>query len=175
MALQLDVRQDSIAAHHRHADQERERLRLRSLERSGLLDTGDEERFDRLTRQARALFGVSAASISLVGEHQQYLKSRMGALEQVIPRDAAFCSVTIEGESELIVPDTLAHPRFRSNTYVVRQPLIRFYAGMPLRGPGGWFIGSLCILDTQPRTLSITEVRLLRRLAAEAELEINAA
>lgn len=155
--------------------QEAELQRLRSLDRTGLMGSGDEERFDRLTRRARALFGVSAASISLVAEDRQYLKSVMGSLTRVIPRDASFCSVAIEGETDLIVTDTLEHPGFRSNAFVVQAPFIRFYAGVPLRGPGGWFIGSMCILDTAPRTLSTLDLRLLRNLAVEAELEINAA
>ncbi len=152
-----------------------ERQRLRSLDRSGLLDSGDEERFDRLTRQACARFGVTTAIISLVAADRQYLKSFVGNFPRSIPRDAAFCNVTIQGEDPLVVPDLLEDPRFKGSALVVQAPFIRFYAGVPLRGPGGWFVGSMCILDTRPRSLDEQELAQLRRLASEAELEVNGA
>ena len=152
---------------------EAERQRLRSLHRSNLLDSGDEERFDRLTRHARSHFAVATAIISLIAEDRQYLKSFMGSFPRTLPREAAFCTVTIAGEDTLMVPDLLADERFRDSPVVVGPPFIRFYAGVPLRGPGGWFVGSLCILDTEPRRLGPRELRQLRRLADQAELEVN--
>ncbi|MDQ0733865.1 GAF domain-containing protein [Arthrobacter agilis] len=150
-----------------------ERQRLRSLDRSGLLDSGDEERFDRLTRRAVTRFGVTTAIISLIAEDRLYLKSFVGNLPRTIDRDAAFCNVTIQGEDPLVVPDLLAHPLFHDNPLVTQAPFIRFYAGVPLRGPGGWFVGSMCILDTRPRELGGQGIAQLRRLADEAELEVN--
>ncbi|WP_181036474.1 GAF domain-containing protein [Arthrobacter sp. B1805] len=155
------------------AAREFERQRLRSLERSGLLDSGDDERFDRLTRKACAQFKVSTAIISLLDADRQYLKSFVGAFPRNIRRDDAFCNVTIEGEDLLVVPDLRADERFRDNPLVVGEPFVRFYAGVPLRGPGGWFVGSMCILDTIPRELHGREQERLRRLADEVELEMN--
>lgn len=151
-----------------------ERQRLRSLERSGLLDTGDEERFDRLTRRAQVLFGVTTAVISLIARDRQYLKSVVGPFPRNIRREEAFCNITIQGEEPLVVQDVREDQRFQESPLVKGAPFIRFYAGVPLRGPGGWFIGSMCILDTEPRNLSSTDQVHLRRLADEAELEVNA-
>ncbi|WP_104180229.1 GAF domain-containing protein [Arthrobacter sp. B0490] len=153
---------------------EAERQRLRSLDRLGLLDSGDEERFDRLTRRAQAHFGVTTAVISLVGADRQYLKSFVGSFPRNVQRDAAFCNVTLQGEDPLVVSDLRADERFQHNPLVVGAPFIRFYAGVPLRGPGGWFVGSLCILDTRPRDLDGHGLLQLHRLADEAELEVNA-
>ncbi|MHA7209741.1 GAF domain-containing protein [Arthrobacter sp. MDT1-65] len=155
------------------AAREAERQRLRSLDRLGLLDSGDEERFDRLTRRAQAHFGVTTAVISLIGADRQYLKSFVGSFPRTIQRDTAFCNVTLQGEDPLVVSDLRADERFQRNPLVVGAPFIRFYAGVPLRGPGGWFVGSLCILDTRPRDLDGPGLLQLRRLADEAELEVN--
>lgn len=154
-------------------NREMERQRLRALDRSGLLDSGDEERFDRLTRRAQSRFGVSTAIISLIAEDRQYLKSFAGPFPRAVERHAAFCNVTIQSDRTLVVPDLLADARFRDNPLVKGAPYTRFYAGVPLRGPGGWFVGSMCILDPQPRDLDRQGLAQLRRLADEAELEVN--
>lgn len=160
----MDIRTLSRAA---------ERQRLRALERSKLLGSGDEERFDRLTRRAQSHFGVTTSVISVIADDHQYLKSLVGAFPRVVPREAAFCNVTIQGEEPLVVPDLRLDERFRDNPFVTGPPFIRFYAGVPLRGPGGWFVGSMCIVDTEPRELRGDEEAQLRRFADEAELEVN--
>lgn len=152
---------------------EMERQRLLSVHRSGLLETGDEARFDRIVRRAQDTFGVTAASIALITEDQQFLRSFVGPLARSMDRHHAFCNVTIQGEDLLIVPDTLEDPRFSANALVVGNPHIRFYAGCPLRGPGGWFVGTLCVIDQQPRVFTVKDQRTLRALAVEAELELN--
>lgn len=154
---------------------EAERQRLRSLERSGLLTSGDEERFDRIVLRAQRDLGVKAASIALIDADRQYLKSFVGPLARSVERRLAFCSTTIQGEDLLIVPDTLEDPRFSTNTLVLGAPFIRFYAGCPLRGPGGWMIGTLCVIDQAPRAFTAGDERMLRALAVEAELELNTA
>ena len=156
------------------AFREAERYRLRSLERCGLLDSGDEERFDHLTRRAQAQFGVMASAISLITEDRLYLKSLAGVLPGSIPRDASICTVTIRDEEPLVVPDLSKDELFAQNSYVVGVPFLRFYAGVPLRGPGGWFVGTFCLLGTEPRELDPRERLGLDRLAEDAELEINA-
>ena len=155
------------------AFREAERYRLRSLERCGLLDSGDEERFDRLTRRAQAQFGVMGSTISLLAEDRLYLKSSPVHFPRNLRRDASICSVTLRGEGPLVVPDLLADTRFAQNPMVVGEPFIRFYAGMPLRGPGGWFVGAFCLLGTEPRALDRWELTQLGRLAEQAEIELN--
>ncbi|MHA7192079.1 GAF domain-containing protein [Arthrobacter sp. MDT2-16] len=150
-----------------------EHQRRRALQRLGLLDSGDEERFDRITRKAQHHFDVSSATISLITDDQQYLKSFVGPLRRHVERSIAFCNVTIQHEEPLIINDTLTDPRFRANPLVVAEPFIRFYAGVPLRGPGGWFVGSFCVLDQDARDFSYDDRQKLLNLAAEAELELN--
>lgn len=147
--------------------------RLLSLQRSGLLEAGDEERFDRIVRRARRTFGVRIAALSYITAHQQILRAVVGLSIRSTDRETAFCNTTIQGEDLLIVPDALRDPRFSTNPLVLGEPSIRFYAGCPLRGPGGYFIGSLCVIDQKPRTFTKADQQALRKLADEAELELN--
>jgi hypothetical protein len=150
-----------------------EAQRLRAVERTKLVDTPAEERFDRITREARERFGVSSASVALIAEHRQFLKSVIGPLGQNTPRDVAFCSETIRRAGPLIINDTLNDPLFRNNPLVTGEPRIRFYAGYPLFGSGGWPIGTLCIIDQNPRDFNAQEQQELRALAEAAQREIN--
>ncbi|TYC98869.1 GAF domain-containing protein [Arthrobacter echini] len=151
----------------------KERQRLRAVDRTRLLDSGDEERFDRLTRLAQQSFGVLSAVISLIGDDRQFLKSFVGPLPRNVAREFSVCDTTLQAEGGLVVPDLGSDARFRDNPFVVGPPFVRFYAGLPLRGPGGWFVGSMCILDTEPRILGLEDRTLLQCLAQEAELELN--
>jgi len=141
-----------------------------------VLDTPDEERFDRLTRVARRHFGVDIALVSLVDSERQWFKSRQGLEAEQTPRDISFCGHAILGERVFQVPDARADPRFADNPLVTGAPHIRFYAGAPLHAPGGARVGTLCIIDENPRTFSEEELGLLRDLAdtVEAELEREA-
>jgi diguanylate cyclase (GGDEF)-like protein len=153
-------------------------LRVGSLRRLGLLDTEPEERFDRITRIARRLFGVDTALVSLVDIDRQWAKSRqcmasLQALEVLeTPRDLSFCGHAILGHEVLQVQDTAIDPRFSDNPLVVGQPAVRFYAGCPIASPEGAMIGTLCLLDERPRMLSADDLLALRDLAAMVEHEI---
>ena len=151
-----------------------ERRRLESLTQTGLLGTSAEERFDRITREAQQVFGVSSASLALIGEHQQFIKSVTGPIGQNVPRDVSFCNETIRENRMLVVRDALVHEQFRSNVLVLQEPRIRFYAGYPLTGPGGWRIGSLCIIDDKPREFTVEDEMVLRLLAGQAQRELEA-
>lgn len=152
---------------------EDEHKRLASLASTELLDSPSEESFDRITRLAQQLFGVSTATVSLVADDRQFLKSLAGSLDRVIPRADAFCAHTIKTPDTLVVEDARQDDRFRSNPLVVGQPNIRFYAGQPLQGPGGWNIGTLCLIDQQPRTFTPEQQHIFRDLAAITQREIN--
>ncbi|MHA7272925.1 PP2C family protein-serine/threonine phosphatase [Arthrobacter sp. TMT4-20] len=147
--------------------------RLESLADTGLLDTPAEEGFDRITRLAQKLFGVSAASVSLIAEDRQFLKSIAGNLEVNGPRAESFCTHTIMTPDTLVVEDAEEDDRFRTNPYVVGLPNIRFYAGQPLQGPGGHNIGTLCISDQEPRAFNGEQEKVLQDLAAIVQREIN--
>lgn len=147
--------------------------RLKALTATGLLDTPAEEGFDRITRLAQKLFGVSAASVALIAEDRQFLKSVVGNLEVNTPRDVSFCTHTILTPNTLVVEDAQQDERFSTNPLVLGQPNIRFYAGQPLQGPGGHNIGTLCIIDNEPRTFNAEQQQILQDLAAIAQREIN--
>lgn len=152
-----------------------EKQRLSAIQRLGLLDTPPEERFERLTRIARQYYQVKIALFSIVDEERQWFKSRQGMAIPETAREFAFCDYTIRQDKVLIVEDAQADPRFRRNPYVTGEPHIRFYAGQPVREPGGFKIGSLCIIDDKPRNVSEIELDVLRNLASIIEDELERA
>jgi diguanylate cyclase (GGDEF)-like protein len=144
---------------------------LRSL---AILDTDPEERFDRVTRLAQRLFGVPIALVSLVDADRQWFKSKQGLDATETPRADAFCTYAILGDEVLQVQDATTDPRFADNPLVLGAPEIRFYAGCPIEGPDGAKLGTLCIIDSQPRQLTDSDLGLLRDLAEMVEAEIAA-
>lgn len=152
-----------------------EETRLSALHDLNILDTHREERFDRLTRLAKALFGVPIVLISLVDRDRQWFKSCQGLEATHTGRDISFCGHAILGDDVFEVPDARLDVRFHDNPLVTGPPHIRFYASYPLRLRGGAKIGTLCLIDTQPRRLLEEEHGILRDLANMVEEEINAA
>ncbi|MET0270873.1 MAG: GAF domain-containing protein, partial [Sphingomonas sp.] len=146
--------------------------RLAALRALRLLDTPTEERFDRLTRMAAALFRVPVALVSLVDAERQWFKSRVGADVCETSRESSFCAHAVVARETMVVPDALADPRFRDNPLVTGAPHIRFYAGAPIHAPGGQPVGTLCILDTRPRALTDADRALLEDCAATVEGEL---
>ena len=151
-----------------------ERNRLETLRALNLLDTAPEERFDRLTRMARRMFGVPISLVSLIDANRQWYKSNQGMDASETPRDISFCGHAILGDDILLIPDTSLDDRFADNPLVVDNPNIRFYAGCPLTVLNGSKIGTLCIIDREPRQFSEEDITLLRDLATMAEQEIAA-
>jgi diguanylate cyclase (GGDEF)-like protein len=154
------------------ADEFRRLETLRSLK---LLDTAPEERFDRVTRLARRVFGVPIALVSLVDADRQWFKSRQGLDATETPRDVSFCGHAIVGDRILVVSDATGDERFCDNPLVCGDPNIRFYAGYPLSAPDGSKIGTLCVIDRQPREMTKDDLRLLRELGRMVEEELVAA
>lgn len=152
---------------------ENEAQRLRSLHALDILDTPPEERFDRLTRVARRLFDAPIALMSLVDADRQWFKSRPGLDFPESPRDYSFCTHAILGEGVFVVPDALQDDRFRDSPLVTSFPEIRFYAGCPVRAPDGSPLGTLCVIDHEPRDIDKDDVEALRDLAAMAEQELK--
>ena len=128
-----------------------EEARLASLAETELLDTPAEEGFDRITRLAQKLFGVSTSTVALIADDRQFLKSLAGSLQQNAARADSFCTHTIRTPDMLVVEDARTDERFKANSLVLGDPNIRFYAGQPLQGLGGYNIGTLCLID-QPLT-----------------------
>jgi diguanylate cyclase (GGDEF)-like protein len=151
-----------------------ETQRLRALHGLSILDTPPEERFDRFTRLARRLFGVPIALVSLVDSERQWFKSRQGLEATETPREISFCGHAILGTRALVVPDALEDERFADNPLVTGAPHIRFYAGHPIAAPDGHKLGTVCLIDREPRDLASDELELLRDLARMVEDEIAA-
>jgi len=151
------------------ADEAKRLQLLRSLD---LLDTAREEVFDRVTRVVAELLQVPIALVSLVDEHRQWFKSRVGLDVCETARDVSFCAHALHSGRLLLVEDTQHDARFAGNPLVTGAPHIRFYAGVPLRSSDGLVLGTLCAIDTKPRTLSASLQAALCDLAATVEREI---
>jgi len=151
-----------------------EKPRLASLRALGILDTEPEDRFDRITRLAAALFDVPIALVSLVDQDRQWFKSCYGLDSRETSREASFCAHAILGTDVMVVPDTLIDERFADNPSVIGEPRIRFYAGCPLILPDGSCVGTLCLVDTRPRVLDATRMRLLQDLRDMVRQELCA-
>jgi len=149
-----------------------EERRIASLRELGILDTEPEERFDRITRLAAALFDVPVALVSLVDENRQWFKSCHGLSANETSRDISFCAHVVHSREPMIVPDTFQDTRFADNPLVIGSPRIRFYAGYPLILDDGSCIGSLCLIDTRPRSLEGADLERWRDLANLAVREL---
>lgn len=154
----------------RHADDELHRLQV--LGALQLLDTGPDERFDRLTRMASRLFNVPIALFTLVDLNRQWFKSCIGLDVPETARDISFCGHAILGDDVFVIPDAQADTRFVDNPLVTGAPHIRFYAGCPLRVSGSAKVGTLCIIDTQPRRFDHDDMLALKDLAGMVEDEL---
>lgn len=151
-----------------------EAQRLAALRSLFVLDTPPEERFDRITRLATRMFNVPIALITLVDDERQWFKACEGLPVRETPRDCSFCAHAILQPTEtMVVPDASFDARFRGNAMVDGEPKIRFYAGQPLLTAEGLAVGSLCIIDREPREFSEADRRSLQDLARIAEAELT--
>jgi diguanylate cyclase (GGDEF)-like protein len=153
----------------------REDQRLAALDNYDILDTPNEEAFDRVTRLTRHIFDVPMSTISLIDGHRQWFKSRQGFDACETSLDAALCNFTIHETAPLIIPDTLADPRYSNHPAVIGTPHVRFYAGTQLRAPGGHAIGTLCAFDDRPHVIAPAQIDRLQDLAdvVISELELR--
>jgi GAF domain-containing protein len=142
-----------------------EQARRAALASYAILDTDPEPSFDDLTLLASFICKTPTALITLVDEHRQWFKSRVGMSKEETSRDIAFCSHAILQNDMFIVPDALKDERFRDNPLVEGDPHIRFYAGVPLINEEGFALGTLCVIDNTPRTLSSAETEALLALS----------
>jgi len=150
-----------------------ETARLMSLHSLRILDTPAEDRFDRITRMAKRLFGVQTCLVSLVDTHRQWFKSKQGLDACETSRDISFCGHAILSDEIFVVSDASLDPRFSDNPLVTDAPSIRFYAGCPIRGPQGYHIGTLCLIDPEPREMSADDEATLRDMAGLVEDELS--
>ena len=142
-----------------------ESARLQALACYEVLDTPPDEHFDALARLAARLCNTPMAVITLVDDHRQWFKSEVGMRVRETPRAIAFCAHTIAGAGLFQVPDAQADARFVDNPLVTGELHLRFYAGIPLQVEGGHRIGTLAVLDRQPRRLTPQQQSDLESLA----------
>jgi two-component system, NtrC family, sensor kinase len=141
-----------------------EAARLAALDRYAILDTDPEQSFDDLVILASYICKTPIALLSLLDDHRQWFKSTVGVQVRETPLEMSICAHAIKQEDLFIVPDTLQDARFRENPMVVGEPHIRFYAGAPLINEDGFALGTLCVLDRQPRELDLEQKQALKSL-----------
>jgi two-component system, NtrC family, sensor kinase len=135
--------------------------RLRALRSYKILDTKPEQRFDELTQLAALICGVPISMISLIDAERQWYKSRFGLDVQQTPRALSFCTHAIMQPELFVVPDATQDERFAQNPFVTGDPHIRFYAGTPLATRDGHLLGTLCVIDREPHTLTEAQMEAL--------------
>ena len=149
-----------------------ERERLSALKRLGIVNTPIEARFDRITELACRVFNCKFAFISFVEEHRQWFKSSANINITETPRHESVCSHTIEQQHPLVVTNMLEDERFKKNPHVFSHPYFRFYAGVRLLFDG-YAVGTLCVLDDQPKHFDGLQIEQLKSFGELVENELN--
>ena len=143
--------------------------RLEAVTACGVLDTPRETGFDSIVFTAAQLFRVPMAMLAIVARDRVWLKSSVGPLPSEWSRHDSLCTVVVDRNQMLIVEDTLIDSRYSQASMVGNAPKIRFYAGIPIMGPGNQPVGTLSVLDRHPRTVPERARTQLQQLAREAE------
>ena len=153
---------------------ENELQRLKALSKYDILDSVSEPSYDDLTMLASYICETPIALVSIVDKDRQWFKSKVGICTPETDRDSAFCAHTIlKPESIMIVNDALKDERFKDNSLVTGEPHIRFYCGVPLITSLGYPLGSLCVIDSQPRTLNEDQKTALIALARAVSNQLD--
>ncbi|ABD88030.1 GAF domain-containing protein [Rhodopseudomonas palustris] len=150
-----------------------EAQRLIALQRSGLVDTAAEKSFDRVTWLASHVLGTPISLMTLLTPSRQWFKSRQGLDMVETPRSWAFCNQTILQRDVFAVENLALDRRFADNPAVAGDPHFRFYAGAPVLDPNGFALGSVCVIDYEPRRLDRDQTESLRALAALASDQVR--
>ncbi len=151
-----------------------EHARLEALDDTAVLARPVEERLDHVVRLAKKIFGVPLVAVNMVDQDRTVALANVGFPGTEMPRGDSFCTHTVLAGGRVEVPDLSLDPRFVDNPYVAGPARVRFYAGEPIAAPNGEPIGTLCILDFEPRRLDDEQVRMLRILADWVERDIAA-
>jgi GAF domain-containing protein len=147
--------------------------RLQALQAYNILDTPPEQVYDDITALAAYICDVPISLISLIDGDRQWFKSKVGLEATETPRDISFCDHAILNQTMMIVEDARQDDRFVNNPLVTAAPGIRFYAGVPLTTPQGHQLGTLCVIDDQPRELSEAQQKTLAALARQVVMQME--
>lgn len=142
--------------------------RVKALMSYELLNSQRVQELDDLTELASLICDTPIAAITLIDDSKQWLKSKKGLSMDFTERSSSICQHTMMGNDLLEIYDTTKHALFKSNPLVTNEPYIRFYAGYPLIDPDGFALGSLCVIDHQPKELNAKQKESLRLLADAA-------
>jgi sigma-B regulation protein RsbU (phosphoserine phosphatase) len=150
--------------------------RLAAVRRTGLLDTGPEEPFDRLTRLACQLLGTPFGFVTVVDERRSFWKSCIGITSPALadrqnPVEDSFCQYVIAGDEPVIIGDARLDPMTEHNASIKSMGVIA-WAGFPVHSPDGQVLGSFCVVDTRPREWSAQDIRTLEVLSQAAGGEV---
>jgi GAF domain-containing protein len=145
-----------------------ETARLAALRRYSVLDTLPEQIYDDITALASLICDTPISLVSLVDAERQWFKSAHGIEVRETPRAQSFCAHTLSTARTLIIKDAQQDPRFKDNPAVTGEPGVRFYAGAPIIEANGHVLGTVCVIDTTPRSLSPIQVAALEALARHA-------
>jgi anti-sigma regulatory factor (Ser/Thr protein kinase) len=151
-----------------------ESARVAALRRYRIVDTDPEQAFDDLTLLASQICGTPMAALSLIDNDRQWFKSRIGLTAAETARNVSFCTHAIDDPDQMmVVPNALEDWRFKNNPLVVDDPCIRFYAGAPLLTEDGYALGTLCVLDRVPRTLTPEQLHALDALRRQTQAQLE--
>lgn len=147
-----------------------EKSRLKTLEKLQLLESGPEENYDNITKLASMICGTPVSLVTLIDEKMQTFKSKVGTDISKAPREISHCSHAILNPEDIMeVKDTRDDTRFFDNPYTIGNPQILFYAGMPLKAYNGDVMGTLCVLDVKPNSLTTEQKDALKALGKQVE------
>src|SRR5690242_1799187 len=151
-----------------------EQSRLAALHSYGLLDAARPVVLDDLTRLAARIFDTPMSTVTLVDRDRQWFAGNTGMDGNETPRSISFCSWMVDHPRPLVVGDARSDTRFQSYSNVTGDPFIRFYAGAPLINDDGYVLGSVCVIDREPRAIGDRQVEMLGDLAAQASGHLEA-
>ena len=145
---------------------ENEKERLKELKEYSILDTLPEQEYEEITQLASFISETPISLITLIDENRQWFKSHLGLEIKQSSRNDSFCAHAINDKDNiLIIPDSRKDDRFHDNPWVLNEPKIIFYAGIPLISSNGYPLGTLCVIDSQPRELNDKQLKALKSIS----------